>query len=92
MKGMPLSANGCPPQRGVAIPSVGKKDQAQWNICRRDINRELLGSKDQRVDGIRLQERRAYLVLNEGKTTKAEPRSCTSERDSQAIFKRQTGS
>lgn len=83
-KGMPLSANGCPPQGGVAIPSVGKKDQAQWNSCRRDINRELLGSKDQRVDGIRLQERGAYLVLNEGKTTKAEARSCTSERDSQA--------
>lgn len=84
MKGMPLSANGCPPRRGVTIPSVGKKGQAQWNIFRRDIQRELLGSKDQRVNGIRLQERDAYLVLNERKTTKVEPRSSTSERESQA--------
>lgn len=61
-----------------------KKSRAQWNFFRRDIQTELLGYEGQRVDGIRLQERGAYLVLNEGKTTKAEPRNSTSERDSQA--------
>lgn len=66
------------------FPALEKKGQAQWNLFRRDIQRELLGSKGQRVDGIRLQERGAYLVLNEGKTAKTEPRSSTSERDSQA--------
>lgn len=66
------------------FPALEKKGQAQWNLFRRDIQRELLGSKGQRVDGIRLQVRGAYLVLNEGKSTKAKPRSSTSERDSQA--------
>lgn len=66
------------------FPALEKKGQAQWNLFRRDIQKELLGNKGQRVDGIRLQVRGAYLVLNEGESTKAEPRSSTSERDSQA--------
>lgn len=55
------------------FPALEIKGQVQWNLFSRDIQRELLGSKGRRVDGIRLQERGAYLVLNEGKTTKVDP-------------------
>lgn len=66
------------------FPALEKERPGSVEYFQNRHQRELLGSKYQRVDGIRLQERVAYLVLNEGKTTKAEPRKSTSERNSQA--------